>query len=255
MKKINLALAATLALACSLFSSCKEEDDLSVSMDKFKNGITVIQGIDGKDYEVVDMGFPSGTMWATCNIGASKPHENGKYFAWGETQEKSCYDWISYVHRVGDGNEPFDFTKYVQEPNKGLRKMVDEKTALDSIDDAATILLGAKWHTPRKSDVTELLFRTTHKLCKLNGVLGYMLTSTEKGYEDRSIFFPLSGKIDMQVNNFEGKYGFYWINQLYASKTDQAMVLWMDNKDGFENVAQQFLDRCVGLPIRAVTKQ
>ena len=44
-------------------------------------------------YEYVDLGLPSGTLWATCNVGATAPEEFGYYFAWGEVQRKSEYNW------------------------------------------------------------------------------------------------------------------------------------------------------------------
>ena len=49
--------------------------------------------IDGHDY--VDLGLPSGTLWAICNVGADKPEDYGDYFAWGETTPKELYDWKS----------------------------------------------------------------------------------------------------------------------------------------------------------------
>ena len=46
--------------------------------------------------EYVDLGLPSGTLWATCNLGASSPEEYGDYYAWGETEQKDYYDWDTY---------------------------------------------------------------------------------------------------------------------------------------------------------------
>ena len=47
-------------------------------------------------HEYVDLGLPSGTLWATCNVGADKPEDFGDYFAWGETTPKDAYDEESY---------------------------------------------------------------------------------------------------------------------------------------------------------------
>ena len=49
-----------------------------------------------KGHDYVDLGLPSGTLWATCNVGANKPEEYGDYFAWGETQKKATYNWHTY---------------------------------------------------------------------------------------------------------------------------------------------------------------
>ena len=48
------------------------------------------------DHEYVDLGLPSGVLWATCNVGASNPEECGCYYAWGETVEKANYSWSTY---------------------------------------------------------------------------------------------------------------------------------------------------------------
>ena len=58
-------------------------DSVSLSVDK-----APIQGL-----EYVDLGLPSGTLWATCNVGANKPEDYGNYYAWGETGTKNTYNW------------------------------------------------------------------------------------------------------------------------------------------------------------------
>ena len=47
---------------------------------------------DSTTHTYVDLGLPSGILWATCNVGATKPEEYGDYFAWGETKPKKVYD-------------------------------------------------------------------------------------------------------------------------------------------------------------------
>ena len=255
MNKLTFKALAALTIACTVISGCKKEDDNSISMDDVSKGIEMIKGADGREYEAVDLGLPSGMLWATCNLNASKPQQNGDFFAWGETSSKQFYDWSNYSLSL-EGDK-FSFTKYVQnEKTTGFGYTTDYKTSLDSIDDAAAVIMGGKWRIPTKDNVTELIFRTTQKLCTLKGVEGFLFTSTVKGFEDRSIFIPLSGKMDMRVNNFEGKYGFYWIRELYGSNSDQGKVFWLESKDGQNNiVAKEFIDRYIGLPIRPVTKR
>ena len=48
------------------------------------------------NHEYVDLGLPSGTLWATCNVGADSPEDYGDYFAWGETESKEVYNWSTY---------------------------------------------------------------------------------------------------------------------------------------------------------------
>ena len=51
-----------------------------------------------EEHEYVDLGLPSGTLWATCNVGANSPEEFGYFFAWGETQPKEDYSWDTYIY-------------------------------------------------------------------------------------------------------------------------------------------------------------
>lgn len=253
MNKLTFKALAALTIACTVISGCKKEDDNSISMDDVSKGIEMIKGADGREYEAVDLGLPSHTLWATCNLGASSPQKNGNYYAWGETSAKTNYDWTNYSFCQGDR---FTFTKYIRNDKvTAIGYDVDNRTELDSIDDAASVIMGGKWRTPSKANVSELLLRTTHKFCTLKGVTGFLLTSNVKGYEDRSIFIPLSGKIDLTVNNFEGRYGFYWIRELYTADY-QGKVLWLENKDGQENIVSgEFAERYIGLTIRPVTKR
>ena len=56
-----------------------------------------------ENHEWVDLGLPSGTLWATCNVGADNPEEYGDYFAWGETDPKASYDMSNYKFNKGSG--------------------------------------------------------------------------------------------------------------------------------------------------------
>jgi len=93
----------------------------------------------GWDY--VDLGLPSGTLWATCNIGASTPTSVGGYYAWGEISTKSDYSWNTY--RFGTEN---NLTKY--NDSDGL-------TTLELQDDVANVVMGGDWHIPTHAQITE----------------------------------------------------------------------------------------------------
>ena len=94
------------------------------------------------NHEWVDLGLPSGTLWATCNVGANAPEEYGDHFAWGETSPKDVYNWSTYQWCNGS---MFTLTKYNTESSLG---MVDNKTELDPEDDAAYVNWGPSWRTP-----------------------------------------------------------------------------------------------------------
>ena len=87
-------------------------------------------------HEYVDLGLPSGTKWATCNVGASSPEDYGEYYAWGETETKSTYDWRTYKWCKGSNDT---MTKYCTSSSSGT---VDNKTVLDPEDDVAHVKWG-----------------------------------------------------------------------------------------------------------------
>ena len=107
------------------------------------------------EHEWVDLGLPSGTLWATCNVGADNPEDYGDYFAWGETEPKVIYNWSTYKWCNGSVNT---MTKYCTDSGYGT---VDNKTELDPADDAATVNWGTSWRMPTLEQLDELLTKCT----------------------------------------------------------------------------------------------
>ena len=87
----------------------------------------------------VDLGLPSGLLWATRNVGANSPEDYGNYFAWAETSPKSVYDWDTYIYTCGNWG---DLTKYCDNSNYGCNGFTDNLTILQPGDDAATANYG-----------------------------------------------------------------------------------------------------------------
>lgn len=88
-------------------------------------------------HEYVDLGLPSGTLWATCNVGADSPEDYGDYYAWGDTLPKTMYDWKSYPYATFvDGH--YELTKYCMDSSCGFNGFVDDLTVLELVDDAVT---------------------------------------------------------------------------------------------------------------------
>ncbi|MCQ2319676.1 MAG: hypothetical protein MJZ90_12290 [Bacteroidales bacterium] len=102
-------------------------------------------------HEYVDLGLPSGLLWATCNVGADSPEDYGDYFAWGETETKSDYDWDTYKWCNGSYNT---LTKYNTKSSYGT---VDNKTTLELSDDAARANWGGSWRMPTEAEFQELI--------------------------------------------------------------------------------------------------
>ena len=168
-----------------------------------------------KDHDYVDLGLPSGTLWATCNVGADSPEEYGDYFAWGETEPKEYYDWSNYKWSKGyTGVLQFNLTKYNQKPEYGYNGFTDDLTELLPEDDAATVNWGSLWQMPSKEQIKELLeeTNTTAELTTESGVNGYKITSKSNG---KSIFLPAAGMIDKSGNLVKvGQDGNYWSHTL-----------------------------------------
>ena len=161
--------------------------------------------------EYVDLGLPSGTLWATCNVGAEAPEEMGVTFAWGETESKEHFSWDNYKWAKQNTN-PRRFSKYV--PYKDVSGFTDSKQSLLPEDDAATANWGSEWRMPTYDQMRELMDNTTSKMTTLNGRKGLLVTSKKNR---KSIFFPGSNT---------GGTGIYWnMNIITAGSFDEARVM------------------------------
>ena len=174
-------------------------------------------------HKYVDLGLPSGILWATCNVGASTPEEYGGYYAWGETETKSSY-------------------------TKGNSKTCDKNMSDISGNpayDVARAKWGSNWRMPTKAEFEELLNNCTCKYTTLNGKDGFKITSKKNG---NSIFLPAAG------NNNDGKlynagiYSSYWSSSLDTSDLYRAWRVCFSSRD----VSRFYDPRYFGLPIRPV---
>ena len=160
----------------------------------------------------VDLGLPSGTLWATCNVGATSPEGYGNYFAWGETEPydengKTTFNWGTYTLCNGSYDT---LTKYCNSSSYGT---VDNKTELDLEDDAAYVNWGKQWRMPSLEQFKELTngSYTTTEWTSVNGIYGRLITSKLNG---NSIFLPAAGyRYDASLY-YAGSYGVYWSRTL-----------------------------------------
>ena len=159
----------------------------------------------------VDLGLPSGTLWATCNVGASAPEEFGDYFAWGETEPKDYYDWSTY--KWCNGNEE-TLTKYCEESSLGYNGFVDNKTELDPEDDAACAHYPGG-RMPSWEQIQELCDSCTWKWTQLNGVNGMLVT----GPNGNTMFLPSADSKYDSPNSYFGPGGNYWSRTLDYDST------------------------------------
>ena len=202
-----IGLAACVLLGLFTVSCNKEEKTI------FRNG------------DWVDLGLPSGLLWATRNVGATSPEDYGDYFAWGETTPKSVYLWTTYIYCNGDYN--------------------DNLNILQPGDDAATANFGGR--TPTKEEWEELMNNTTATWTTQNGVNGLLFSAIN----GNSLFLPAAGYHYGNSPDFYGRRGHYWSSSLY---TDSPYYAWRFHfKSDYQMVQEE--SRYFGFPVRAVRQK
>lgn len=148
---------------------------------------------DGNHPHAIDLGLPSGTKWCCCNVGASTPEGYGGYYAWGETSEKSVYNWNTYA-------------------------FYDKATGYISIGsdisgtqyDVAHVRMGAPWRMPGHEQQLELMNNCSRQWTNLNGVNGILVIGPNGG----QVFFPAAGYRWDDGLNGAGSSGDYWSGML-----------------------------------------
>ena len=251
MKKINSFLVVLLLMLTSLTASAQylrgdvdqdgrvNIDDVTCLIDFLLNGLWPDEPVTPPDdHEWVDLGLPSGTLWATCNVGANSPEEFGDYFAWGETEPKENYNWTTYKWCNGSGTT---LKKYCTKSNYGT---VDDKTELDLEDDAAYVNWGPSWRMPSKAQLDELDNCCTWTWTTMNGVNGRLVT----GPNGNTLFLPATGcHYGGKLTNV-GVHGYYWSYTLYSGYPGYAYYLDLSS----EYVDWVYHYRYYGYAVRAV---
>ena len=186
--------------------------------------------------EYVDLGLPSGNLWATCNLGAGRPEEGGLFFKWGDprgfTADEVIEDpsswggWSNYKHGDGTTNP----IKYNDS---------DGKLELDLEDDPANVYLGGNWRSPSKQDLEELIDCCTFEKTSDGG--SKIISKVNKN----QIFIPSAGNIEISgVFIDSGKYT--W------SRTGGSSNIVGAYRLRFSDQQLSVLSRVYGLSIRPV---
>lgn len=177
-----------------------------------------------KDYasatvQLVDLGLPSGTLWADRNIGADAPEDAGEYFRFGET--------VAFTE---------DSPEYVYDDIEGSIAGTER--------DAATVNLGKNYKMPTLDQIKELLEECTWTWTEQNGVNGMKVT----GPNGNSIFLPASGYRDNSGGTLYsvGSYGYYWSASPYSR--NYSLNLYFYSKNRYWNNDE----RANGYSVRAV---
>ena len=200
--------------------------------------------INNNEFKYVDLELPSGTLWATCNVGADKPSDYGMYFQWGDT---SGYE--AYKVGTGDGKKKFapDSSDYKWYSGSTFTKYTTPGATLDLEDDAAHVHMGGDWHMPRPTQIQELLDNTTNTWVTMNDENGRLFISNKD--DSKYIFIPAAGLA------FDG----------FVRNSDQLGCIWSSMISSLGNLYGQYLyfdmwgaklyyghERWLGMSVRGV---
>lgn len=186
-------------------------------------------------HEYVDLGLPSGTMWATCNVGATSETAEGDYYAWGETETKEVYERSNYKwYEAGDCKKVI---KYNLNPSFGN---VDNLLTLEPEDDVASVKWGGDWRMPTSSQCRELFsycrWKYVGKISENGDIVhGWQIT----GVNNHSIFLVCGGRANSRTN---GLYLYYWSSSVnvssssYSSNSHQYSDYLYNTNGGFTTV-------------------
>lgn len=195
------------------------------------------------EIEAVDLGLPSGTLWANMNIGASSPEEFGEYFAWGETQKKNSFSKNNYLgFQAGWAETDKDGFVVKEYPDT----YPDYGTDIKQTEyDAAHVILGKGWSLPSKEEFQELLTNCKWEPVTKNNVFGFKVSSLVNG---NWIFLPGAG--EGQAHGIMPESAcYYWTSTLCNNSSAYMFNSWWSFGYSYNIYAQ---DRYYGHSIRAV---
>ena len=211
--------------------------------------------------EAIDLGLPSGTMWANMNVGATKPEDYGLYFAWAETEGYTSdpeidrvFTWETYKWMIKGGTSEYGISKYQMEDNNAQGCWFDKdgffigdgELDLALEDDAVYVHWGGHWQFPTVREIRELINYTTFQWVQQEGVYGQVLTSTING---NSIFLPAAGLRNDEWLLGEELGGIYWTKTILSTPRIRALCFYSDE------VIVKHNARYNGITIRPVIKK
>lgn len=176
----------------------------------------------------IDLGLPSGTKWACCNIGASSPEGYGGYYAWGETAEKSDYIEDTYAYYNFDTGECVSLGSDIS----------------GTVYDVAHVLWGGSWVMPSQDRIDELQDYCTWEWTSVNGVNGILVTGPSGG----QIFLPAAGYCWCDGLGSAGSAGDYWSST--QDPDDSSSAYYLSFNSGYWDGSWYY--RSSGRSVRAV---
>ena len=212
-----------LGILCMMPMSCSKEEEEP----------TYIGYVNGHEY--VDLGLPSGTKWATCNVGATSPEDAGGYFAWGETSAKSSYILDTYAHYNSSSYEYLD---------------IGTDIAGTSYD-VAHVRWGGTWQMPTFEQFNELINKCTSQKTTINGIKGLEFF----GANGASIFIPTTGYYwEGHEIIYKNEGAYLWLATQTPDKVKEALYGGYINYGSERIPVTNSFFRYKGLAVRPVTK-
>lgn len=178
---------------------------------------------DSNHPHMIDLGLPSGTLWACCNVGASMPAEYGGLYAWGETQTKSDYTWDTYKY---GWYYPGDFSHLVD---------IGNDIAGTSYD-VATAKWGEPWRMPSLEQIEELVENCVVEYTTQSGISGKKFIGENGG----AIFMPFAGYREKKGHFQYGTWGFYWSSTQDSENPANAMWLSVTKSMEYSSSATRY---------------
>ena len=182
---------------------------------------------DGKErgFDYVDLGLPSGTMWATCNVGATKPEDPGLLFQFGRVNGYKYGDANHKFRTNAQNLEDGATSEYI--PITSSSKTYKVNDILDLADDAAHVNMGGKWKMPTQMQYSEMFNNTTHTVIKdlknKQKVIGMLFTSK---INNKRLFVPFAGYWYNGSFAAAGSSADVWSSQVHPSYVNSAYILY-----------------------------
>ena len=223
--------------------------------NKYENGEVIHDNNTGdkpihnkiKQLEYVDLGLPSGTLWANMNLGATSETDYGDFYMWGSTTPNTAEE-CNWTNAPFNNGSSYYYKKYFISHKS---EWLDDKGNLKPEYDAVTQIMGGEWRMPTKDEIQELLDNTDNEWIKDyngTGVKGRKFTS--KTDTSKYIFIPAAGYCGGGSVNDVGISGSVWGSSLYALTPSGAWRL------GFSSgyCSMYGSSRCYGRSVRGVMK-
>ena len=204
---------------------------------------------DGKErgFDYVDLGLPSKTMWATCNVGADKPEDNGLLFQFGHIDG---YKYMDETHKFKTNAQNLEDGSIIEyAPITSSGRVYKKNEILDLEDDTAHIHMGGKWRMPTYEQLKELYDNTTHRVETINGVQCMKFTSK---INNKRLFVPFAGCWYNGVFGLSEACAYIWSSQVRATNVNDAYRLYCSS-DGKTRIYANI--RSYAFAVRGVFKK